>query len=42
MEKEETLKYINGLYGASSKKTTNKKLHKVGQLAFEELERKLK
>ncbi len=41
LEKEEALKRVRMFYGASKRKTTNKQLHKAGELAFEELEKKL-
>ncbi len=37
-EKEEVLKIVKKMYGASKKKTTNKMLHKARDKAFRELE----
>ena len=42
LEKEEALKRITKLYGASRIKTTNKQLNEAREKAFEELEKELK
>ena len=42
LEKEETLKNINKLFGSSKHKTTDKDLHKAREEIFEQLEKKFK
>ncbi len=42
LEKEETLKNIDRLFGSSKHKTTDEDLHKAGEKAFEQLEKKFK
>jgi Arc/MetJ-type ribon-helix-helix transcriptional regulator len=40
IEKEETLKKVEKLFGSSKRKTTDEELHKAREKAFEQLERK--
>jgi metal-responsive CopG/Arc/MetJ family transcriptional regulator len=42
LEKDELLKEVNHLYGASKKKTTDRQLHAAGEKAFRELEKQVK
>lgn len=42
LEKEELLLKAKNLYGASKRKTTDEELHKAGEKAFDEIDRKLK
>ena len=42
LEKEELLLRAKKLYGASKRKITDEELHKAGEKAFRDLERKLK
>ena len=42
LEKEETLKNIDKLFGSSKHRTTDEDLHKAGEKAFKQLERKFK
>ena len=40
LEKEETLKNIDKLFGSSKHKTTDEQLHEAGEKAFKQLEKK--
>ena len=40
LEKEEALKKIDKLFGASKRRTTDAQLHEAGEKAFEELAKK--
>lgn len=42
LEKRELLKEIDRLYGASKRRTTDKQLHKAGEKAFEDLEKRFR
>ena len=42
LEKEETLKNIDKLFGASKHKTTDEDLHKAREKVFEQFEKKFK
>tara|TARA_Y100000310_G_C20450634_1_gene700538 strand:+ start:162 stop:416 length:255 start_codon:yes stop_codon:yes gene_type:complete len=42
LEKEEALLRAKSLYGASKRKTTDAELHKAGDKAFDELEKKFR
>jgi len=42
LEKEETLKNIDKLFGSLKHKTTDEQLHAAGEKAFKQLERKFK
>lgn len=42
LENEELLMKAQRLYGSSRRKTTDKGLHKAGEKAFEELEKRLR
>ncbi|MFH1073129.1 MAG: ribbon-helix-helix domain-containing protein [Nanoarchaeota archaeon] len=42
LEKEERLRKVDRLYGASKIKTTDKQLHKAREKAFEELEKEIR
>lgn len=41
LEKEEALKRVMKLYGASKRKTTDEELHAAGERAFEELKKEI-
>jgi len=41
LEKEEALRRIRKLYGASKRKTTDRQLHEAREKSFEELEREI-
>jgi len=40
IEKQETLRNIDKLFGSSKRKTTDEQLHAAGEKAFKQLERK--
>ncbi len=40
IQREETVKRVEKLYGSSKRRTTDKDLHKVREKAFEQIERK--
>jgi len=40
LEKEETLKKIDKIFGSSKHRTTDEDLHKAGEKAFKQLEKK--
>ena len=42
LEKEELIKKLRQLRGSSKHKTTDKELHRAGEKAFEELEKRFK
>ncbi|MDP3026722.1 MAG: ribbon-helix-helix domain-containing protein [Nanoarchaeota archaeon] len=42
LEKQETLKKLDNLFGSSKHKTTDEQLHAAGEKAFEQLEKKFK
>lgn len=41
LEKEELLKKVKKLYGASKRKTTDEELHKAGEKAFQQIAKEL-
>ena len=42
LEKQETLKNVEKLFGSSKHKTSDEDLHNAGERAFRQLEKKLK
>jgi len=42
LEKEETLKKIDKIFGSSKHRTTDEDLHKAGEKAFKQLEKKFR